>query len=405
MKFFRPVTKLSIAEFVPLMALTSGLDALSTDSMLPALPALGHDLGVSGNDPQLVVGSMFLGMAFGQLAGGPWSDSYGRRPAFIGGLLIYLAGSLLAMVAPDFPVMLAARLLQGFGASIPFVVSTALVRDQYEGAPMARIMSYIGAVFILVPMIAPLAGQGILLVASWRAIFALYIVLGIAAIVWFAARQPETLPSGRRLPLNISHVFNATSEVVRHPVARGYILAGGCLFGAFLGYLNSAQQIFQEGYGMGVYFALLFSLLALSIGVALLLNGTLVERLGMQRLSFGATAGLAICAFVFLPVVAADGGLPALPLTMVYLMLSFMCVGVLFGNLNALAMEPLGHIAGIGAALVGFAQTVMGLAIGTIIGRAFDGTVLPLVSGFALFALLGLLAMWRAERGRAKLVS
>jgi DHA1 family bicyclomycin/chloramphenicol resistance-like MFS transporter len=403
MKLFRPTRPLAVAEFVPLMALTTGLDALSIDSLLPALPAMGRDLGVSGgNDPQLVVAAIFFGMALGQLMGGPWSDGHGRRPVFIVGLMFYLVGSLIGMLAPNFTVMLAARVLQGFGASIPFVVSTALVRDQYEGAPMARIMSFIGAVFILVPMLAPLAGQGILLVAPWRTIFALYLVLGVAAILWFAARQPETLPPERRMPLSVARIAGAAGEVIALPVARGYILAGACLFGAFLGYLSSAQQIFQEAYGAGLYFALLFSLLSFSIGTALFVNGTLVERFGMQAMTFGAAGGLLLCALVFLPVVHAFAGVPPLPVTMAYLILSFLCVGVLFGNLNALAMEPLGHIAGVGAAVVGFAQTLFGLPVGTIIGRAFDGTVLPLVTGFAIFSALGLAAMWWAENRRRR---
>ena len=402
MPMFRPAHRLSAAEFIPLMAMATALDALSIDSLLPALPALGHDLGVSGgNDAQLVIAAIFFGVALGQLAGGPLSDGYGRRPVFIGGLLLYLVGSVFGLLAPDFTVMLAARVLQGIGASIPMVVSTALVRDQFEGAPMARIMSFIGAVFIIVPILAPLAGQGLLLIGNWRMIFALYLVLGVTVTIWFVLRQPETLAVNMLHGLSPSRIWLASCEVVRNRVARGYLLAGGFLFGAFVGYLNSAQQIFQEVYGAGVHFALFFSSLALTIGVALLLNGAMVERFGMQRLTFGASLGLSGCAIIFLPVVLAFGGVPPLVLTMAYLLASFLCVGVLFGNLNALAMEPLGHIAGVGAAIVGFAQSIIGLPVATAIGRAFNGTVTPLVTGFAIFATLCTGAIWWAERGRA----
>ncbi|MBI2719232.1 MAG: multidrug effflux MFS transporter [Rhizobiales bacterium] len=395
-----PQRRLALAEFVPLMAMITALDALSIDSLLPALPALGRDLGVTGaNDAQLVVSAMFLGMAFGQIGGGPASDSFGRRPLIVWGLALFAVGSLIGMAAWNFPVMLAARLLQGFGASIPVVVMTALVRDLYEGAPMARIYSFIGGVFILVPILAPLAGQGILLVAGWRMVFLLYLALAGMAVAWFILRQPETLARDRRHPFSLSRISLATLEVLRHPVALGYILAGGFLFGPFLGYLSSAQQIFQTAYGAGVYFVLLFSSLAFSIGVALFVNGALVERFGMQRLTYLGLGGLAGAAILFLPVVLSFGGVPPLWLTMTYLVVSFLCVGILFGNLNALAMEPLGHIAGVGAAAVGFSQTVIGLPIGTFIGQAFDGTVIPLVSGFAVFATLSLVAMrWTEAR-------
>ena len=337
-----PNKPLPLVEFIPLMALATALDALSIDSLLPAFPALARDLAVtSQNDVQLVVSALFAGIALGQIIGGPVSDSYGRRPAIFLGLAIFIVASFIGLVAANFPVMLFARVLQGIGASIPVVVMTALVRDLYEGAPMARIMSFIGTVFILVPILAPLAGQGILLVASWRMIFALYLVLAVMAATWFMLRQPETLPRHRRVPLSIGGILRATVEVIRHPVAFGYILAGGLLFGAFLGYLNSAQQIFQETYDVGLNFVLLFSSLAFSIGAALLINGTLVERFGMQRMSQLGMAGMTGAAIIFLPFVMAMNGVPPLWMTMAYLLSSFLCVGILFGNINALAMEPL----------------------------------------------------------------
>jgi DHA1 family bicyclomycin/chloramphenicol resistance-like MFS transporter len=401
MRLFHPTKPLALVEFVPLMGLATALDALSIDSLLPAFPALAHDLNVaSGNDIQLVISAMFLGMAFGQIVGGPLSDGYGRKPAIYLGLAFYMVGSLVGLLAPSFPVMLAARVLQGFGASIPVVVMTALVRDLYSGAPMARIMSFIGTVFILVPILAPLAGQGILLVASWRMIFALYLGLAVPALLWFMLRQPETLPPDRRLPISAARIGGAVLEVLRNGVARGYIFSTGFLFGAFLGYLNSAQQIFQVTYDVGVYFVLFFSTLAFSIGLSLWLNGTLVERFGMQRMTYVGMAGLAGLAILFLPVVIAMAGVPSFWMTLAYLLASFLFVGILFGNLNALAMEPLGHIAGVGAAVIGFSQLIIGLPIGALIGRAFDGTVLPLVAGFAVFGTLSLLAMRWAEARR-----
>jgi DHA1 family bicyclomycin/chloramphenicol resistance-like MFS transporter len=377
---------------------------LSIDSLLPAFPALAKDLAVtSANDIQLVVSAMFLGMAIGQLVGGPVSDSVGRRPVFVAGLLIYMAGTIIGGFSDSFGMMLGARVLQGIGASVPLVVMFALVRDLYEGAPMARVMSFIGTVFILVPMLAPLAGQGILLLSGWRMIFAFYFVLAIMAALWFIMRQPETLPLEKRAPLSITGIVAAMGEVLRHPVALGYTLTGGLLFGTFLGYLSSAQQIFQDAYQAGIYFVLLFSTLAASIGAALLVNGTLVEKFGMQRMMYFGLGGLASAALVFLPIAVLFAGVPPLWMTMAYLLGSFFCVGILFGNMNSLAMEPLGHIAGVGAAIVGFAQTAIGLPVGTLVGRAYDGTLLPLVTGFAVCGLLSLAIMRWAEARRPAL--
>lgn len=267
---------------------------------------------------------------------------------------------------------------------------------------MARIMSFVGTVFILVPVMAPLAGQGILFFASWRLLFLLYVALAVPATLWFALRQPETLPPERRLPLSLAAMVAATRDVLSRADVLGYILCGGLMTGAFLGYLSSAQQIFQDGYGVGVRFVLYFSSLALSIGVALLLNGHLVQRLGMRPMTAVALAGMALLAFAFLPVVFSFDGLPPLWLTMCYLLASFLLVGILFGNLTALALEPIGHIAGVGSGVVGFLQMIIGVPLGAYIGRQFSGGITPLVLGFAVLCTLSLLAMAWGEKRRLK---
>jgi MFS transporter, DHA1 family, multidrug resistance protein len=390
---------LPLIEFIPLMALVTALDALSIDSILPALPAMAQDLGVTGgNGMQLVVTLMFAGFGAGQLLGGPMADAMGRKRTIYFGLALYMAGSLLGLLATNYPTMLAARLMQGTGAAIPYVAMNALVRDLYSGAPMARIMSFIGTVFILVPMLAPLAGQGILLIATWRFIFVLYLVLAVISAVWFALRQPETLPYSRRVRISAGHIAATAAEVARIRPAVGYILCGGFLTASFLGYLSTAQQIFQVTYGTGTSFALYFSALAFSIGLSLLFNGTLVEKLGMRPMCYSALGAIVVLAVVFLPFVLAYSGVPPLWATMAYLLATFLCVGVLFGNLNALAMEPLGHIAGMGAAIVGFTSMLLGAVLGGFIGQAYDGGVTALVAGFAVMNALGILAMWWGNR-------
>jgi DHA1 family bicyclomycin/chloramphenicol resistance-like MFS transporter len=381
-------------EFVALMALMISLVALSTDAMLPALPQIAQALGVQReNDNQLVISLLFLGMAVGQMIYGPLSDSTGRKPAIYAGLGLFILGCLLALFATSFPVLLIGRVIQGLGAAGPRIVTVALIRDQYEGRAMARVMSFVMAVFILVPVIAPLLGQTILIVAHWRAIFGAYLVLALIASIWFALRQPETLAPGHRLPFSLTRTALAVREIVTHRIAIGYIITAGLISGAFIGYLNSAQQIFQLQYGLGRLFPLYFAILALSIGSASFLNARLVMRYGMRLLSFSALLTLAGLSFIFWPMAYIWAGQPPLWTLMIYFLLSFFCIGLLFGNLNALAMEPLGHIAGMGAAVVGSLSTFISLLLGTLIGQSYNGTILPLVGGFALLSTTAIVVM------------
>lgn len=390
---------LPFGEFVALMAFMMALVALSIDAMLPALPDIGADLGVtSPNDVQLIVSVLFLGLAFGQMLYGPLSDATGRKPSVYLGFALFVVGSVVSLLAPNLNVMLAGRFLQGLGLAGPRVVSVALIRDQYEGRAMARVMSFVMSVFIFVPAVAPALGQAILWLAPWRAIFVILLVLGVAVSIWFALRQPETLPPDARAPLRLLRVAAAVREICVHPVAFGYTLAAGLVSSAFLGYLSSAQQIFGELYGQGDRFALFFGGLALCIGSASFLNGTLVMRFGMHVLSHGAMFALALWSAAFFVLGHGLGGALPLWLFTVYLGVALFFVGILFGNLNAQAMEPLGHIVGVGAAVVGSLVTFISVPFGVWIGQAYDGTVLPLIAGFAACAGLALPFIWRARR-------
>jgi DHA1 family bicyclomycin/chloramphenicol resistance-like MFS transporter len=377
----------------------TSLVALSIDAMLPALADIGRDLGTANpNDPQLVVAMLFFGLTIGQVVYGPLSDSVGRKTPIYAGLAIYLAGSLLCVFAESFPAMLAGRFLQGLGVAGPRIVTVAMVRDQYEGRAMARVMSLIMAVFVVVPAFAPALGQGILYFAHWRAIFGLLLTLAAAAVVWFALRQPETLPRSRRLPWSARRLATGLLEALRSRTAIGYALSAGLVFGGFIGYLISAPQIFQQQYGLGAQFPVYFAALALAIGAASLLNARLVMRFGMRLLSRRALqtqCGLSILFSVL--AWTAQGGLPLWAL-MLWGGLAFFCHGLLFGNFNAMAMEPLGHIAGIAAAVVGSLVSILSLVLGTTIGQAYDGTVLPLIGGYAVLGLAALAAMRWTER-------
>ena len=386
------------AEFVALMAFLSALDAFSTDSMLPALGAIGAELGASGNAPQHVVSTFFLGMAAGQLVCGPLSDSYGRKRTIYAFLALYLAGTVVAILASGFGIMLAGRLLQGFGAAGPFVVTLAIIRDCYKGEAMARISSFVMSVFILVPIVAPLIGQGVLLIFDWRAIFVMLLAFALVVLVWFALRQPETLAPERRSSFTPALIWQALAATCGNAQALGYTVIEGFVFAALLGYLSSAQQVFQDLYGQGVRFPLYFGMLGFGVGAAALLNASLVLRLGMRRLTAIALAVLGIGSLAFLVWAVEHGGRPPFWSLMAYLAPALFCFGVLFGNLSALALEPLGEKAGMGATVFGALSTFIALPLGTLVGQSFDMTVIPLAAGFALLPLMALAVMALVER-------
>lgn len=373
------------AEFVSLIALLMALGALSTNAMLPALPMIGRELGAPRpNDVQFVITSVFLGLGIGQMLFGPLSDRIGRKAAIHAALALFMAGCLVSVFATTFQVMIAGRVLQGIGVAGPRVVTMALVRDQYEGARMARLMSTALAVFILVPTVAPALGQVLVWLSGWRAIFITFLVIAAIAFAWLALRQPETLPPDRRRAFSLSAIGRSVIEIVRIRAALGYTLATGFVFAPFIAYLSTAQQIFQEAYETGALFPAYFAVLILALGGALLANRRLVMRYGMRRITSVAALGVALISITGWAGAFAFEGLPPLWLFLVWLMSVFVCVGFVFGNLSALAMEPLGHLAGAGAAVVSSLSTLIALPLGMLVGQRFDGTVYALIGAFAI---------------------
>ena len=388
-------------EFVVLLAVMTSIIAFSTDAMLPALPQIGAELGVGNvNDRQLVVIVLFIGLALAQIVYGPVSDTLGRKPAAYCGFAIFIVGSLMCVFAWSFQIMLIGRFLQGAGAAGPRIVSLALVRDLYSGRAMARIMSMVMGVFIIVPVIAPSVGQGLLLLGDWRFIFVALLVEGIIGLVWFAWRQPETLREDRRAAFSLRRVLSAFREACTNPVTLGYTVAAGLVFGAFVGYLASTQQVLGELYGLGKLFPIYFGANALAFGAASMLNARLVMKLGMRRIAGSSLAATSALSLVFFIVMLLLEGHPPLWALMGYLLLTFFFVGVLFGNFNALAMEPMGHIAGVAAAVVGSLATIISSVLGWLLGQAYDGTVRPMIAGFAALTTLAGLSMILAERYR-----
>jgi DHA1 family bicyclomycin/chloramphenicol resistance-like MFS transporter len=297
-------------------------------------------------------------------------------------------------------MLIAGRVCQGFGAAWPRVVSMAMVRDGHAGNGMARVMSFVMSVFMLVPILAPSVGQVVLYVASWRMIFAGFLVAALVAALWLGLRQPETLPLNKRLPFSARALAATAGECFTTPVTLGYTLAVGCIFGAFVCYLASSQQVFQEQYGQGDSFALWFGGLAVGIAAAMILNGRLVMRLGMRQLSKWALRGFILSSAAFLAVTLLYAGHPPLWTLAVYFVVNFFSSGMVFGNYNALAMEPMGHIAGMAAAISGALSSLIALTTGGILGRLYDGTMLPLAFGFTVLGGLAWVFSEWAERNR-----
>lgn len=394
-----PRRQTAVAEFVALCALLTSMVALSIDSMLPALRTIGVELEAgSENRAQFIVSAFFLGLGLGQMLYGPLSDRVGRKPAIQAGLGIFVLGSVLSIMATSFTMVLIGRMLQGLGAAGPRIVTIAMVRDRFAGAEMAKILSLVMALFLLVPTVAPAIGQVILLFASWRWIFGLLLSVALIGWLWLTFRQPETLNPAFRRPLSIGTILRGVVETFRIRATTGYALAAGLILGAFLGFLNTVAQMLQGQYGLGALMPVYFGALALTQGGASLVNSRLVMRFGMRLLTRVAIIGVILCSTVFFLAASTMGGHPPFWSLMLYLLLIFFFVGLLFGNLNALAMEPLGHMAGIGASAIGTVTTLMAVSLGGSIGLLYNNTVLPLTGGFAVLGAFSLLAMLWAGR-------
>ena len=386
------------AEFVFLMAALMSLNAFAIDAMLPALPAIGEALGVAqDNRRQLVVTAYLLGFGLTQMLWGPLSDRYGRRPVLVTGLTLYAGFGLLAAVAASFPLLLGARMLQGGAAAATRVLVVSMVRDRFQGAMMARVMSMTFVVFMLVPVLAPSVGQGILLFASWRAIFWAFAIWGVAMLAWSWLRLPETLDPANRRAISVAAIGEATVETLRNRLSLGYTLAVMLLMGGLMGYINSVQQIVTDVFGRPDLLALVFAIVAVPMAVASYANARLVERVGVRRMAQGGLAAVTAVAAVHLAITILWG--ESLVIFMVLQGLTMACFGLASSNMGAIAMQPMGHIAGTASSVQGTVQTIGAAVLGTAIGQSFDGTTVPLLAGFLLFGIAAVAALWWAERG------
>ena len=383
-------SKLSQFEFVALMAFLMSIVALAIDAILPALDDIGAHVGIThSKDNQLLITMIFLGLGIGQLLFGPLSDSLGRKPIVFMGIGVFIIASYMCIYAATLEMMIAGRILQGIGLSAPRTISIAIVRDSYSGDYMARIMSFITVVFLLVPIIAPALGKFVLDHYNWQTIFYIQLVFSIIVSIWFWIRQPETLLRSQRIGLT-SHIFSdGFKELMKYKRTIGYTFISGFITGSFMVYLSTAPQIFQIQYDLKEQFPYIFAVLAISVGSATFLNGTLVLKYGMEKLVTVSLWGFFIVSVAYLGLYYNSPN-PNVIILLVFFGLQFFAIGFLFGNLRALAMEPVGHIAGIAAAITGFISTMMAVPISAIVGKFVNDTALPLFIGFSICALLSL---------------
>lgn len=390
---------MGFGQFVALIAAMMATNALAIDSMLPAMPQIGEALGVaSANQRQWILTAYLLGFGAAQIVYGSLADRFGRKPVLLVGLAIYVIFAAACAFATSFEMLLVARALCGVGAAATRVLSVSIVRDCYSGRQMAKVMSLSFIVFLGVPIIAPSVGQAILLVAPWPWVFGILAIFGTAVIAWSWIKLPETLHPEDRAPLAVGPVLAAFKECLTNRVAVGYTLAATLVLGGLFGFLNSAQQVFVEVLGAGKLFTLIFAAIAGGIAVSSLVNSQIVGRFGMRMVSHVSLMGYILFAVVH-ALVALSGHETLWTFSLLQAGMMF-CFGMVMSNFGAIAMEPLGHLAGTAASVQGFITTIGGALFGFYVGQLFDGTTIPLTLGFAGFGIAGLVAVLITEKGR-----
>lgn len=386
-------TNQSSIEFIALMASLMSVVALAIDALLPALDVIGSAVNTSSaTENQLIITMIFLGLGIGPLIFGPLSDNLGRKPVVYFGFILFLLSSFICVRAQTIEYMILGRILQGIGLSAPRTISIAIIRDQYQGDPMARIMSFVTVVFLLVPIVAPAIGKMVLDNFDWQSIFLMQLWCSGAVALWFWRRQPETLDPENKRALQLKDYLHGLSEVIKEPRTMGYTLISGLVFGSFMVYLSGAQQIFHQQYDLKDEFPMIFAGLSIAIGLAIFSNGHLVLRFGMKTMVTRALYGFFAIALLYVLVFSGQDN-PSIEVLMIFFGLQFFAIGFLFGNLRALAMQPMGHIAGMAAAITGFISTIMALPISTFIGTYIENKVWPIFLGFTLCGALSLLIL------------
>lgn len=390
--------RLPLPEFVAMLAFLFATIAFSIDAMLPALPEIAQALTPDNiNRAQLILTSFMAGMGLGTLFAGPISDAIGRKVAITLGFVIYTVAAIAAVFAGSLELLLVARFVQGLGAAAPRIVGLALVRDLYQGREMARISSFVMMIFIIIPAMAPALGQVIISFAGWRGVFLAFVFFAVGGSLWLNLRQPETLLPENRRPLRLGTLAAGAREVLtdRQVMLCTVVMTLG--FAQMFGLLSSAQQLFGEAYGKGNQFPMWFAAMALLSGSGTVLNAKFVMRYGMRQIATWAYMMQIVSSGLTL-ILLLTGWL-SFPLFFVWAVSVFFMAGVTFGNLNALALQRMGHIAGMAASIVAAASTLASVMIAAPVGLLYDGTALPVVVATLICSTLALMLMRRLREG------
>ncbi|WP_128893367.1 multidrug effflux MFS transporter [Erythrobacter sp. HKB08] len=385
-------------ELIVLMALLMSLQAFGIDSMLPALGEMAREMGADGNERQLVIGAYFLGSGFGAFFPGAFADRFGRRPILALGLLAYIGFSLACALVTDYTLLIVMRLLQGLCCAGLSVVPAAIVRDHVGGDRMARLMSLIMMIFLLVPILAPAIGQGIMYVAGWRAIFGAMAVMGTGVGLWVWLRLPETLKDDNRQEIDPRTILRNMGVALTNRGSIGYVVGSALVFGSLFGFLNSSQQLISETFGMGEYFALIFGGAVVGMVLANFTNSRIVERFGARRVSHAALLVFIVIAIIQLW--SASQQPQSLAEFIVLMSLSMAMLGFIGANFGSIAMQPFFHIAGAASSAQTAVRMSTGAILGAVIGGLYDGTSIPLATSMLSCALLALAIVLYSERGK-----
>lgn len=386
-------------ELTVMMASLMALNALAIDAMLPAFPAMVRGLNLAEpNQIQYVISVFLAGTGIGALIYGPLSDRYGRKPILLIATIGAAVFSLACSISPDFQLMLVMRFAHGLLAAAMGVLVISVIRDQFEGDAMARRMSTIFLIFMIVPIIAPTIGQMVLLFSGWRTIFDLMAFMAIAAAIWVHFRLPETLAPENVIPIEPHALAKAWKVVVLHRNAAGYMLGAGIVQGALFGYLNSSQQLFDKVFDAADFFTIGFAIIAIGIAASNFTNSRIVERFGARRVS--QTALLTFILLGALQLLAAQIVPTSLPTFLALMTANMAMVGFIGSNFSSIAMSPFGHVAGAASSFQTFVRTVLAASLGAFIGQQFDGSVVPVAIGFLGCGIVALCLVLWCEKGK-----
>ncbi len=393
-----PRTSLGETELLWMMAMLMALNAFGIDAILPALDALAADLSVGGNDRQFVIGVYLLAGGIGSLVPGVLADRFGRRPILLGAVAVYIVLSILSALAPSYDALIAVRAVQGFFAAGIIALPPAIIRDRVGGDKMAKMMSLIFVIFLMVPAVAPTIGQGILQFGSWRAIFGAMAVLGVVMGTWVFIRLPESLTDENRQPIELRAIARNMTRALALPSTAGYVIGSALVFGALFGFINSSQQLITKTFGAGDIFPLVFAICAGSMAFASWSNSRIVERFGARRVSH--TALFAFIVVSAVQVIAAFQPDEALWVFVPLMAINMALLGFIGSNFGAIAMNPFFNIAGAASSAHGFVRMTMAALLGGAIGYAFDGTARPLALALLGSGLVCLVLVLLSEKGK-----